>query len=170
MNDRFDQTARFTARFDPEGFLAWLVPGFAEHLRFERWLDTRTVPLPGEANQTADTLGELTELHRVEPPWLFLLECQTEPDPKMFGRLLVQLGNFWLEHVPDGLPGSRYQLAAGVVNLTGTAESLPASRDFPFPLEDIRVCLAAKEKHLATEIAKATREAQCRRVSSRSFR
>ena len=26
--DRFDQTARYTARFDPEGFLAWLFLGF----------------------------------------------------------------------------------------------------------------------------------------------
>ena len=48
--DRFDQTARFSARFDPEGFLAWLFPRFEEHLRFERWLDTRTTPMPGLPN------------------------------------------------------------------------------------------------------------------------
>ena len=169
MNDRFDQTARFTARLDPEGFLAWLLPGFADHLRFERWLDTRTAPLPGQPNQTADTLGELTALHRVEAPWMLLLECQTEPDPKMFGRLLVQLGKFWLEHIPDGLPGSRYQLASAVVNLTGTAESLPASRDFPFPLEDVRVCLAAKEKHLATENAADTLDSIARGETAASI-
>jgi hypothetical protein len=162
MTDRFDQTARFTARFDPEGFLAWLLPGFAEHLRFERWLDTRTAPQPGRANQTADTLAELSALRRVESPWLLLLEFQTEPDPIMFGRLLGELGKFWIEHVPDELPGSRYQLAAAVVNLTGTTESLPASRTFDFPLEDIRVGLSVKEMHLASQNAGATLEAVAR--------
>ena len=159
MKDRFDQTARYVARFDPVGFHAWLFPGFADHMRFERWLDTRTAPLPGFPNQTADTVAELFALHRVESAWLHLLEFQTEPDPEMFGRLLTQLGKFWLEHRPDALPGSRYQLVAAVVNLTGTEKSLPASSTFTFPIEDLGLALAAKEKHLATENASATLEA-----------
>ena len=36
----------------------------------------------------------------------------------------------------DELPGSRYQLAAGVINLTGTRGSLPASREFVLPGPD----------------------------------
>ena len=36
MNDRFDQSARFVARFDRVGFHAWLFPGFADHMRFTR--------------------------------------------------------------------------------------------------------------------------------------
>jgi hypothetical protein len=158
MQDRFDQTARFVARFDPVGFHAWLFPGFADHLRFERWLDTRTAPMPGLANQTADTVAELVALHRVESPWLHLLEFQTEPDPEMFGRLLCQLGNSWLEHRPDALPSSRYQLVAAVVNLTGTTKSLPASLAFEFPLEKLGLSLAVKERHLATEGGGATLE------------
>jgi hypothetical protein len=167
--DRFDQTARFTARFDPEGFLAWLLPGFGEQLRFERWLDTRTAPKPGETNQTADTLAELTTPGRVESPWLFLLEFQTEPDPIMFGRLLAQLGKSWIEHVPDDLPGSRYQLAAAVVNLTGTTESLPASRSFVFPVRGREVRLDLEERHLATESAGETLDAIARGAASKSI-
>ena len=161
-SDRFDQTARFSARFDPDGFLAWLFPGFAAHLRFERWLDTRTAPMPGLPNQTADTVGELFELHEARPPWLMLLEFQTEPDPEMFGRLLGQLGKFWREHRPDALPGSRYQLVAAVVNLTGTPESLPASRVFAFPIGDLGLGLAVQERHLATESADGTLDAIAR--------
>jgi hypothetical protein len=167
--DRFDQTARFTARFDPEGFLAWLFPGFAEHLRFERWLDTRTAPMPGMANQTADTVGELFALHNVEPPWLLLLEFQTETDPEMFGRLLEQLGKFWREHRPDALPGSRYQLVAAVVNLTGTLESLPASRQFTFPIRKRGLGLAVEERHLATESAADTLDAIARAETAKSI-
>ena len=157
--DRFDQTARYLARIDPEGFLGWLYPGFARHMHFERWLDTRTAPMPNQPNQTADTVGELIALHVIEPPWLMLLEFQTEPDPEMFGRLLEQLGKFWREHRPDALPGSRYQLVAAVVNLTGTLESLPASRQFTFPLRNCSLGLAAEERHLATESAATTLDA-----------
>ena len=167
--DRFDQTARFTARFDAEGFLAWLVPAFADHLRFERWLDTRTAPKPRQANQTADTLAGLVSLHRVESPWLLLVEFQTEPDPDMFGRLLSQLGKFWIEHRPDGLPGSRYQLAAAVVNLTGTTESQPSSRSFVFPLRGREVRLDVEERHLATENAGDTLDAIARGAVSKSI-
>ena len=157
--DRFDQTARYIVRIDPEGFLGWLFPGFAQHMHFERWLDTRTAPMPNQPNQTADTVGELIALHVIEPPWLMLLEFQTEPDPEMFGRLLEQLGKFWREHRPDALPGSRYQLVAAVVNLTGTLESLPASRQFTFPLRNCSLGLAAEERHLATESAATTLDA-----------
>ena len=167
--DRFDQSARFVARFDPEGFLAWLVPGFGKHLRFRRWLDTRTAPAPGQPNQTADTVAELVSLHRVESPWLLLLEMQTEPDPEMFGRLLGQLGKFWREHQPDDLPGSSYQLLAAVVNLTGTKESLPASRSFAFPLEGLGLGLAVKERYLAEESAKATLDTIAAGATARSL-
>ena len=167
--DRFDQTARFTARFDPEGFLAWLIPGLADEVRFERWLDTRAAPMPGLANQTADTVAELHALREVGPPWLLLLEFQTEPDPDMFGRLLGQLGKFWREQWPDELPGSRYQLVAAVVNLTGTKESAPSSRAYEFPLGGLGLKLTAEERHLATESAAATLEAIARGETAKSL-
>ena len=141
--------------------------GFARHLRFERWLDTRTAPMPGLPNQTADTVAELFARHEMQPPWLLLLEFQTEPDPEMFGRLLGELGKFWREHRPDALPGSRYQLVAAVVNLTGTLESLPASRHFTFPIDDVGLGLAAKEVHLATRSAAATLDAIARGDTSK---
>ena len=114
--------------------------------------------MPGFPNQTADTVAELVALHRVESAWLHLLEFQTEPDPEMFGRLLCELGKFWLEHRPNGLPSSRYQLVASVVNLTGTTQSLPASLAFEFPIDKLGLSLAVKERHLATKDAGVTLE------------
>ena len=98
-----------------------------------------------------------------------MLEFQAEPDPEMFGRLLGQLGKFWREHRPDSLPGSRYQLVAAVVNLTGTPESLPASRLFTFPLRSLSLGLAAEERHLATESADATLDAIARGETAKSI-
>jgi hypothetical protein len=135
-DNRFDEAARYVARLDPSGFLDWLMPGFTACLRFLRWLGERTTPLPGQPEQVGDTVAELAQTEPPGPPWLFPVEFQTEPDARMFGRLLRQLGSLWEEHRPDPLPDSRYQLAAGVVNLTGTSQSAPASRTFRLPLPE----------------------------------
>lgn len=102
----------------------------------------------------ADTVAELAETGRTAPPWLYLVEWQTEPDPDMFGRLLVELGQLWQKHRPDPHPGSRYQLAAAVVNPTGTRGSLPASWEFTLPGPDGTACiLRVRERYLAEESA-----------------
>jgi hypothetical protein len=67
----------------------------------------------------------------------------------MFGRLLIYLGTAWLELRPDELPGSRYHLAAAVVNLTGTSQSMPASWDMALPGPDgVRCTVTARERYL----------------------
>ena len=48
----FDQASRYTAKLDPPAFLRWLVPGLADTVVFRGWLDTRTLPFPGEPGQT----------------------------------------------------------------------------------------------------------------------
>jgi hypothetical protein len=78
-------------------------------------------------------VAELEQVEPPGPPWLVPTEFQTQPDPTMTGRLLKKLGSLWLEHRPDPLPDSRYQLAAVVINLTGTRQSAPASRDYHLP-------------------------------------
>ncbi|MGL4552483.1 MAG: hypothetical protein ACRC33_15020 [Gemmataceae bacterium] len=152
--NRFDQAARYVARYDPQGFLGWLIDGFAGALHFARWLDTRTAPPPGQADQTADRVALLRELVAVVPPWLLLLEFQTEPDPAMFGRLLRELGRLWDDHRPDDTPSSRYQVAAAVVNLTGTSRSVPASRSHALPVPGrYGLTLTVCERYLGEESA-----------------
>ncbi len=153
-NNRLDQASRFVALQDALGFFPWLVTDFDRHLRFGRWLQTQTNPPPGEPESIADTIAELFELARSAAPWLYLIEWQTEPDPDMFGRLLVELGQLWQKLRPDPLPGSRYQLAASVINLTGTRTSLPASWEFTLPGPDGTACiLRVRERYLAEESA-----------------
>jgi hypothetical protein len=156
----FDHASRKAARLDPVGFFCWLLTDFGTWLRFARWLDTRTTPKPGERESTGDTVAELLSLLRVEAAFLFLLEFQTDPDPLMFGRLLRQLGQLWEDHRPDALRGSRYQLAAAVVNLTGTRASLPASHVSQLPGPDRLYCgLVVRERYMQEEDARGTLEA-----------
>jgi hypothetical protein len=52
---------------------------------------------------------------------------------------------------PDALRGSRYQMAAAVINLTGTPSSIPASQDYALPgPEGLRCALQVRELHLQT--------------------
>jgi hypothetical protein len=46
-------------------------------------------------------------------------EFQTAPDPAMFGRLLANLSDIWTHLRPDPERGSRFNVGAAVVNLTG---------------------------------------------------
>jgi hypothetical protein len=83
----------------PLPLLSWLIASFTQHLRFGNWLDTRTASLPGVPQAVRDTIAELQEL-LLGRAWAFLLEFQLQPDPDMFGRLLIYLGTAWLELRP----------------------------------------------------------------------
>src|SRR5262249_18557088 len=56
---RFDRASRYGAKLDPVGFLRWLL-GEAT-LLFRRWLDTRSLPFPGEPDRTCDTVACVVE-------------------------------------------------------------------------------------------------------------
>jgi hypothetical protein len=116
----YDQAARFAAKLDPGGFLRWLLAGFDPDLTFTRWLETQTIPFPGEPDRRCDTVAELVPASGLAPPWAAIIEFQTRPDTEMPYRLLEYLGRLGreLRHGPHGR--DRYQLAAAVVNLTGT--------------------------------------------------
>ncbi|MBY0522841.1 MAG: hypothetical protein K2R98_05565 [Gemmataceae bacterium] len=47
--NRFDQASRYAAKLDPAGFIAWLLGGLP--LPFVSWMDTRTLPFPGDADR-----------------------------------------------------------------------------------------------------------------------
>jgi hypothetical protein len=154
---RFDLTARRVARLDPAGFFCWLLTRFPETMRWAGWLDPRSAPPESDAEVTGDLIARLNALHQVGPPWMFPVEFQTTPDPKMFGRLQTQIGQWWTDLQPDDLPDSRYPVGAAVVNLTGTSASAPASRLYRFPTPDKLLWGGkVKERYLAEESADET--------------
>ena len=55
----FDQANRYGVQPDPIGYFRWLIPGLDPALGFHGWLDTRTVPFPGEPDRTSDTVAHL---------------------------------------------------------------------------------------------------------------
>jgi hypothetical protein len=118
----YDKASRRVAsQMDSAGFLSWLL-GANSGLVFEGWLDTRTTPLPKEADQIGDLVAALTEAG-VGPWWAIPVEFQAEPDSTMFGRALAMMSRVWLDLRPPGGRGDRYQLGFLVVNLTGRGKA-----------------------------------------------
>ncbi len=50
----YDQACRYLARWYALELLAWLLRLSPGDFIFERWLDTRSAPFPGEAGRTRD--------------------------------------------------------------------------------------------------------------------
>lgn len=147
----YDQAARYLAKLDPTAFLRWLLTGVL--FSFRLWLDTRTIPFPGEPDRTGDTVAGLVDPAEPARWWAVPVEFQTRPDTSLFGRLLEYLGRFWRELRPPGQPTGRFQVAAAVVNLTGVGHT---SRDMVMPGSSVRTCLQVVERNLAEEDAAAT--------------
>jgi hypothetical protein len=118
----YDQAGRYLARIDPLGLFAWLLSLPLDALRFVRWLDTRTLPFPGDPERTCDTVAFLIDQTTGEP-WAVVLEIQITPDGLMFGRLLVYEGQLWLAMKPYPERGDRFNVGAVVLNLTGKGNS-----------------------------------------------
>lgn len=149
----FDKAARFAAsQLDAPAFLAWVLGVPAERLGFAGWLDTRGVPFPHAPDRTGDTVA------RLDPPdggipWAVAIEFQIDPDALMFGRLLGYLADLWMRVKPDSERGSRFEVGAAVLNLTGAGA---ATREMRLPGTHIVTHLGVEERNLARERADDT--------------
>jgi hypothetical protein len=70
----FDQGARYAAKLDPPGFLSWLVPQRTPPLPFHYWLDTRSIPFPGDPERICDTVAAIQESAGIPVWWALVIE------------------------------------------------------------------------------------------------
>jgi hypothetical protein len=147
----FDQASRYAAKLDAVGLLCWLLGETPEELRFRTWLDTRTLPWPGDPERTCDTVAWLGDADPARE-WAVPVEFCLEPDGEMFGRLLVYLGLLWLEKRPTDGRGERFEVGAVVVNLTGRGRT---SRTMILRRTRVRTGLEVAECNLVDEDAAA---------------
>jgi hypothetical protein len=123
MNE-YDQAARFAVKLNPDGFVRWLLSGADPGWRFDGWLETQTIPFPGEPDRRCDTGARLAHADGLAPPWALVLEAQTRPESAFPDRLLEYVARLGreLRHGPHGR--DRYLLGAAVVQLTGPAQAI----------------------------------------------
>jgi len=144
--DPYDRSSRYLLRRNALALLAWLLGLRQAELEFVQWLDTRRLPWPGQPDRSCDTVAWLRDLARNGLPWAAVAEFQLAPDAGMFGRLLVYLGQVWLELRPSDLAGDRFCVMAVVVNLTGRGNS---GRQLEWPEAGVATTLKPRELDLA---------------------
>jgi hypothetical protein len=149
--NRFDQASRYAAKLDAVGFLAWLLREDPVEVRFRLWLDTRTLPFPGDPERTCDTVAWLSDPDPAVE-WALPVEFCLEPDGELPGRLLVYRGQLWLEKRPTDAGGERFAVGAAVVNLTGRGHT---SRTMSLRHTGVRTHLGVEERNLCDENAAA---------------
>src|SRR6516225_4280751 len=129
MNDPYDQAARYAVvKLDPPGFCRWVFKSM--HLRFREWLDTRTLPFPGEPDRTCDSVARLDEV-RARRRWAVPVETQSTPDTEMLDRLLEYVARL-RRGLRYGVGRSKkYEVAAVLLNLSGAKH--PDTLDMGLP-------------------------------------
>jgi hypothetical protein len=115
----FDQAARFAAKSHPE-----VVPGLrlissGLRLRFREWIDTRSLPLPGGPDRTADLVAALDDQARPDKPWLVVLEFQAQTDADKLDVTFEESGILRnrVRHGPTN--SGRYNVVVMIVYLRG---------------------------------------------------
>jgi hypothetical protein len=122
MDDNdYDEAMRHLARRADAPMMHWLLELDETHMSFKSWLDPVLV-WPGVKERVCDLIARLVNHDRRGLPTACIIEFQTEPDARMFGRLLVAGGMCWMDVKPADLPGDRFELSAVVVNLTGLGD------------------------------------------------
>ena len=58
--------------------MQWLLPEVVARYRFERWLNARTLPFPGEPERTCDTVAAWEHKDGTAPPLATFIEFLTE--------------------------------------------------------------------------------------------
>ena len=141
----FDQSARFVAKADPPGFLRWLVLEMDPTLEFRGWLDTRSLPFPGEPDRTSDTVADLLDPADPATRWALATEFQAGPDAEILDRLLEYLARLRRELRHGPRRRDKFRVAAGLVQLTGRrpAETLDMTHPGANPV-GLRLTVALK--------------------------
>ena len=85
----FDQANRYGVQPDPIGYFRWLIPGLDPALGFHGWLDTRTVPFPGERDRTCDTVAHLAADVQSGPQFAVVNEFETDPESEILDRARI---------------------------------------------------------------------------------
>ncbi len=121
MND-YDKASRHAARLlDPAGFIRWLMGDlFAAAWRWVDWLDTQSIPFPGEPDRRCDTVAAFDRAAGDAPPLALVVEFMTEPRRLILERL-VEYEMRVRHEIPyqRSDPAVLYTVAGVVVNLTG---------------------------------------------------
>jgi hypothetical protein len=118
MVNPYDKTARYAAKIDPAGFLHWLLYE-PDGLAFSEWLDTRTIPFPGERDRTCDTAARLDRAGRQAEPVACIVEFLSRRQAEVLERLAEYAIRVRRELRHGRRRRGRFAVIGALVSLTG---------------------------------------------------
>src|SRR5207237_15870 len=122
MND-YDQAARFATKINPTGFFGWAFRAASATLRFRGWLDTRTLPFPGEPDRICDTVAEFEDTSAPGRTLIAVVEFQSRPTGDILYRLWEYKARFLRERAIPLEELASHPLAGVLLALTETPQA-----------------------------------------------
>src|SRR5262249_15228430 len=115
----FDQAANYAYRAEPQAVTAHVLQKHALPFAFRELYETRTTPLPGQRDRTADKVAILRSSTERKQPWLLLWEFQAAHDPEKLDITLVEAARLRTDfrHGPERR--DKYKVLTALVYLTG---------------------------------------------------
>jgi len=117
----FDQNARAAAKLDSATFCAWLLHRYQPPppLTFERWDDSRRLPLPGGPDRTDDLVAVLRRTDVLNQVVYLIVEVESEFERHLLQRLGIYGLLLSREVSPPPGPEDEPPVGCALVNLTG---------------------------------------------------
>ena len=125
----FDKGARYLAKQNPHGFVAWLWRPAATPLRFHSWLDTRRLALPASGDHTCDTVAAFRLPDQPEPTHALVTDFKARSERGAVSQVLDYVVRLHLEPPPE--MAAPLHLGRVVINLTGAPQESALSMVFP---------------------------------------
>jgi hypothetical protein len=120
----FDQASRYAARqLDEAGFINWLFLASLRQWRWKGWLETESIPFPGEPERRCDTVAVFERIAGGAPPVAAVIEFQTRPQGDMLERVAEYALRVRREKPYQRDPLVRYDVIGVVLNLTGPPQA-----------------------------------------------
>jgi hypothetical protein len=127
----FDQAGRYATLADAESVVARLLRDELVKLRFREWLDSRTTPMPGDRDRTADRVAALEDERASERPWLVVFEFQSRHDADKLDVTLAEAARLRIEVRHGEDRQGKYRVAVGMVYLRGTCPEVTLDMTLP---------------------------------------
>jgi hypothetical protein len=125
----FDKGARYLAKQDPPGFIAWLFGPAATSLVFVGWLDTRRLALPVEEDRTCDMVAAFRLAAHLQPTHVLIIDFKAEATATALGQMLGYVVRLHTE--PPQELATPPQVGGAVINLSGRRQRNVVTVDFP---------------------------------------
>jgi hypothetical protein len=124
----FDQAANYGYRAAPHGVTGHVLKKHRLPYRFHELDETRTTPLPGQRDRTADKVAILEDPKEPAQPWLLLWEFQARHDAEKLDVTFVEADRLRTDfrHGPERK--DKYKVLTALVYLTGVCPESELNR------------------------------------------